>query len=580
LPSNVAWRYVWRMPNLFLRSSRVICLLVASVIAAGCREPAPDRILVNGHIWTGAPTTREVTALAIRGDRIVAIGDDAAIRALADEATQVEDLEGRRVLPGFHDAHWHLPTRRQADLAGAATPEEIVRRLREFAATVPADAWILGRGWTPDMFPRNAAHRRYLDDAFPDRPLVLTDRDGHQTLVNQRALTLAAVDLETREPPGGAIIRDPDGAPTGLLQETASGLVRRHLPQPSADEVYAALRFEMRRAAAFGLTAIQVANGPSAAERAAYERALAEDSLLVRLRIAVPFEKDVTDSALATFRSLAASWSGPLLRTGIAKGMLDGTVDAATAAMLEPYAIGEGQGLPRWEAPELADAVARFDAAGMQVELHAIGDRAIRMALDAYEETARRNGPRDRRHRVEHLEVPHPDDLPRFAALGVIASTQAIFATPDATTMQNYVPMLGPERAARAIGFKALDDAGARQAFGSDYPVFSMDPLLGMWMAVTRQMPDGTPPGGWQPQHRISVETAIAHYTRGSAYAAFRERELGTLAPGMLADLVVLSEDIVGSDPRALLRAKPVLTIMGGRETYRAGSASGAAPAR
>jgi predicted amidohydrolase YtcJ len=563
------------MPNRPITLRRARAFAIVAALAACGGEPAPDRILLNGRIWSGDSTITDATAIAILGDRIVAVGDDGTVRALADGATVIEDLEGRRVIPGFHDAHWHLPTRRQADLVAAKDPAEVVRRLQEFARTLPADAWITGRGWTPDMFPRNTAHKRYLDEAFPDRPVLLTDRDGHQTLANQRALTVAGVDLETREPPGGAIIRDDDGTPTGLLQETASALVRQHLPEPTADEVYAALLHEMRRAASFGLTGLQVANAPSVAERAAFERALAEDSMRVRWRVALPFIKDASDSALAAYAALGRRWSGPLLRTGIAKGMLDGTVDAATAAMLEPYAIGEGRGLPRWTAADLNDAVARYDAAGIQVELHAIGDLAVRMALDAFAEAGVRNGPRDRRHRVEHLEVPHPDDLPRFARLGVIASSQAIFATPDATTMQNYVPMLGPVREARAMPFKALEDAGAPQAFGSDYPVFPMDPLLGTWVAVTRQLPDGSPIGGWQPQHRIALTSALAHYTRGSAYAAFRERELGTLAPGMLADLVVLSEEIIGTDPRALLRAKPVLTIMGGRETYRAASADG-----
>ncbi|MBL8961271.1 MAG: amidohydrolase family protein, partial [Gemmatimonadetes bacterium] len=204
------------------------------------------------------------------------------------------------------------------------------------------------------------------------------------------------------------------------------------------------------------------------------------------------------------------------------------------------------------------------------VELHAIGDRAIRMALDAYEQLARARGPRDRRPRIEHLEVPDPADIPRFASLGVIASTQAIFAGPDKTTLENYVPMLGPERSARAMPFKALDDAGARQAFGSDYPVFPMDPLLGIWIAVTRQMPDRTPAGGWFPEHRISVEAALRHYTADAAFAAYREADLGILRAGMRADFVVLSEDILDPDPGALLRAKPLRTVMGGRTTYRA----------
>lgn len=554
-------------------------LIGALLLIAACeRRTVPDLVLFNGRIWSGDSTITGATAIAVSGDRILAIGSDAAVRPLAGEGTTTIDLGGRRVIPGFHDAHWHLPTRRTADLVGAKDPAEIVARLKAFADSLPADAWLTGRGWTPDMFPRNTAHRRYLDTAFPDRPVLLTDRDGHQTLANQRALAIAGVGIETPEPAGGAIIRDEGGAPTGLLQETANQLVRKELPDPDADEVYAALRYEMHRAASLGLTALQVANALGDAERAAFERALADDSLLVRFRVALPFLQVPGDSAFTAWRAMGDRWSGPYLRTGIAKGMLDGTVDAATAAMLAPYAIGGQTGLPRWSDADLADAVTRYDSAGIQVELHAIGDRAVRMALDAFGAAAARNGPRDRRHRVEHLEVPDPSDLPRFRELGVVASTQAIFATPDATTMTNYVPMLGPVREAHAMPFKALDDAGALQAFGSDYPVFPMDPLLGTYIAVTRQLPDGSPAGGWQPQHRIDVEAALRHYTFGSAYAAFREQELGTLAPGMLADLVVLSEEIIGTAPTALLRAKPVLTMMGGRVTHRTAELSAAGP--
>ena len=550
-----------RLPN----AARAVVLL--SLLAGCTRTPerAPDRILYNARIWTGDTARAEASAMALRGDRIVAIGTDSAVRALAGANTRQEDLGGRRVVPGFHDAHWHLPTQRRADLTGAKDPAEIVSRLQQFAATLPAESWVLGRGWTPDMFPQNTAHRRYLDDAFPDRAVLLTDRDGHQTLANQVALSLSGVGSETPDPAGGAILRDPGGRPSGLLQETASALVRKKLPEPTTDDVYAALRYEMHRAASFGLTSLQLANGLDSAETAAFEKALANDSMLVRFRVAVPFTKNVSDTELRAHTALTKRWAGPLLRTGIAKGMLDGTVDAGTAAMLAPYSKGGGEGLPRWEAPELARAVARYDSAGIQVELHAIGDRAIRMALDAFGTLPKRTG----RHRIEHLEVPDPADIPRFATLGVIASTQAIFATPDKTALENYVPMLGPERSAQALPFKALDDAGAIQAFGSDYPVFPMEPLLGMYIAVTRQLPDGTPKGGWFPQHRLTLDAALRHYTWGSAYAAFREQELGVLREGMLGDFVVLSADVFTQDPRALLTATPVLTVMGGRDTFR-----------
>lgn len=544
--------------------------LLSSLI--GCRDPQvppPDRIVVNALIWTGDTARPAATALAIRHDTIVAVGTDEAIRGLAGPATSVDDVQGRRVVPGFHDAHWHLPTRRQADLTGAANVDSIVARLQAFAATLSAGAWVTGRGWTPDMFPDNTATSAAIDAAFPDRPVLLVDRDGHQSLANRVALRLAGIDRTTVAPPGGAIDRARDGTPTGLLRETAAAPVRARIPAPSGDEVYVALQEAMTRAARDGLTALQLANGLDEAEEEAFARAQAEGTLRTRFRIAVPFTPLPTDSALESYARRRDANRGPLIRYGIAKGMLDGTVDARSAFMLAPYAIGGGTGLPRWSMDTLITTLARYDSAGIQVELHAIGDGAIRMALDAYEAVARRNGPRDRRHRIEHLEVPDPADVPRFRALGVIASTQAVFATPDATALENYVPLLGPERAARALPFKALDDAGAIQAFGSDYPVFPMSPILGMQMAVFRQLADGTPTGGWEPQHRLSVEAALRHYTRDAAFAAFREGDLGVLAPGKLADFVVLSDDVLDGTLATFVRARPLLTVMGGRDTWR-----------
>ena len=300
----------------------------------------------------------------------------------------------------------------------------------------------------------------------------------------------------------------------------------------------------------------------------ALEQANANGSLRTRFYVSIPFHPDATSEQLRNYLAVRDAHKGMTLRYGIAKGMLDGTVDAKTAAMLEPYVGTTDTGLPFWKADVLNRGVVRYDSAGLQVELHAIGDKAVRMALDAYAEAARINHTTGKRHRIEHIEVPSLADLPRFKQLGVIASTQAIFASPDVTTLQNYAPMLGPARASHSNAFKLFDDAGAMQAFGSDYPVFPMDVLAGIYTAVTRQMPDGTPKGGWYPQHRITIEAAVRHFTHDAAYAAFMERETGTLSVGKLADFVVLSQDIFALPAAQLLQTHVQRTVVGGREVF------------
>jgi predicted amidohydrolase YtcJ len=546
-----------------------LALLLLIAAAPLCAQPA-DVVYVNGRIWTGDRAQPAAAALAIANGRLLAVGSDRAVRARIGPNTRLVDLAGQRVVPGFIDSHWHLVTASRADLVDAGSADSIVARLRRWAAQRPAGAWVVGRGWTPSDFPQNAAHKRYLDQAFPDRPVLITDRDGHQALANSAALRLAKVSATTPDPAQGVIEREAGGVPTGLLKESASGLVSRLIPPPSAADIARSVDDETRKAAVFGLTTLQEASrrAPTGVVFDVLTAAAAADTLRVRFRVSLPFDPGATGADLARYVALSKRHNSPWLRFGIAKGMLDGTVDAQTAAMLEPYANTDATGLPFWPARTLNGAVARYDSAGLQIELHAIGDKAIRMALDAYAFAARTNRTSGRRHRVEHIEVPNPVDLPRFRQLGVIASTQAIFATPDVTTLTNYAPLLGPVRAARSNNFKQFDDAGAVQAFGSDYPVFPMNVLLGIYTAVTRMTPAGTPAGGWYPAGRITVEAALRHFTQDGAYAAFMETETGTLRAGMLADFVVLSRDILSVPPAQLLTTKVVRTVVGGREAY------------
>jgi predicted amidohydrolase YtcJ len=551
----------------------VCCGLVLVLCAPVRAQDSPDQVFVNARVWTGDPANPSAEALAIRGDRLLAVGPKADVLKTAGPATSVVDLHGNRVVPGFNDAHWHFAALRDADLVDSGSVEELQRRLAAHAKAHPDARWITGRGWGYTDFPGRIPNRRYLDQVVRDKPVFLWERDGHMGVANTRALELAGLTDATPDPPHGRIERDSAGRLTGELKEAAMALVAGKIPPPSPEELYRALEATMKKAASYGLTSLQEASaGLQPDELSAFERLLAEGNFTVRFYVSIPLLKQATPDDLARFDSLRKTFRGPLLKFGSAKGMLDGTVDAKTALMMAPY-VGGGNGIPMWTQEELDRAVALYDRNGFQIWLHAIGDHAIHMALDAYQNAAADNHSGGRRHRVEHAEVPDLRDYARFKQLGVIASTQALFANPDSTTLENYAVLLGPERASHANAFRLFDDAGAVQAFGSDYPVFSMEVLRGIYCAATRTTPAGTPLGGWYPQNRIRVEAALRHFTVDAAYASFDDQEKGSLSAGKLADFVVLSRDILSEPPAAILDTKVLLTVMGGRATYRDGKA-------
>jgi len=555
-----------------------VCLFVIPSYAA----EHVDRILFNGNIWTGDGAQPSAEALAISGDKIIGVGTNAEIKKLAAPDTAIVDLHGRFVIPGFQDSHLHFPgpSINEVNLVGADTLEDFQHRIVEFAKTHPALPWIVGSGWGYAIFPDKIPDKKYLDAIVPDRPVYVTERDGHMGIANSKALALAGVDRSTPDPPNGHIMRGVKGELTGELKESAQGLLDKYIPPPTDDDRYVSVLEHMDQAAAAGLTSVQ--NASWAPETwPAYLRAASEGKLKVRFRFApiiLPKEggsptghklkTPLTVADLAHYRELRDTFRGPYLQFGTIKGFLDGTIDAKTAAMFDPY-VGGGSGIPFWDQDDLNQTVALYDREGFQIMLHAIGDKAIHMALDAYEYAAKTNGTSGRRHRVEHGELPRLDDLPRFKRLGVIASTQAMFASPDPTALQNFAVVLGPERASHADAFKLYDDAGAVQAFGSDWPVFPFTPLLGIYTATTRMTPEGTPAGGWYPQNRISAEAALRHFTRDGAYASFAENIRGSLTAGKLADIVVLSADILTIPPEQIAKTKVLLTVMGGKDTYR-----------
>lgn len=552
-----------------MKRTMAAALLAVCAAAAGAREDPADRVLLNARVWTGDRRRPRAEAVAIRGNRIAAVGSSAEVRRLVGPRTAVQDLGGAFVAPGFNDAHLHFIVVETADLAGADDEGEVQRRIRAFADGHRERPWITGRGWVYAAFPGGLPHRRVLDATVPDRPAFMLSYDGHTAWVNSRALDAAGITRETKDPPNGTIVRDESGQATGVLKESAMALVRSHVPPSGADELYAALRQRLREAASYGLTSIQNASFVPA-ELPVVERAIAEGSMTVRLYWALPFKEDIGAEDMARYKELRAKYPGPLLKFGAVKGFLDGVVESKTAAMFEPYSTGGGSGHLNWSDGDLFRTAALFDREGFQIFLHAIGDRAIAQALDAYAHAARVNGSHGRRHRVEHIETVRPSDIPRFRALGVIASTQALFANPDKNTLEVYAANLGPERVKRAMAFRSIDDSGAVQAFGSDWPVYPMEPLRGIYCAATRRTPEGTPPGGWVPEQRIGAEAALRHFTVDAAYASFEEGRKGRLAPGLLADLVVLSQDILALPPERILEARVVRTIMDGKDTFQA----------
>ena len=566
------------------RALALCCVLALTAGLAHAQELGQhaDRIFINGKIWTGDDARPQAQALAISGDKILAVGSNDEVKALAAADTAVVDLKGRLVVPGFQDSHLHFPGTpvNTVDLHGVESLKEFQQRLSDFAKAHPSQPWITGGGWGYSAFPNQTVDKKYIDAVISDRPVYVSERDGHMGLANSKALEIAGVTRDTADPPNGHVMKDANGQPTGELKEAAQGLVGRHIPRPSAEDRYQALIAHMDQAAATGLTSVQDA-GTSLSDLPLYERAASAGALKLRFHFALPIlpgegryprnhhlEKAPSDADLARYKELRESFRGPFLKFVAVKGMLDGTVDARTAAMVDPY-VGGGTGIPFWEQDDLNKTVALFDRAGFQVMLHAIGDKAIHMALDAFQYAAKTNGTQGRRHRVEHAEVPLLADLPRFKQLGVIASTQPMFASPDATVLENFAVLLGPERAAHADSFGIYDDAGVVQAFGSDWGVFPFAPLPAIYCAVTRMTPQGTPRGGWYPAGRISVESALRHYTRDGAYASFDEDVRGILTRGKLADFVVLSKDILAAPPAEILNTSVLLTVMGGKDTYR-----------
>jgi predicted amidohydrolase YtcJ len=541
---------------------------------ASSQAPGADLLIVNGRVQTMAPVDGTAEALAIRGNTIVRVGTRTEVEKLRRPDSEVIDAHGSSVVPGFNDSHVHFLSGSLAldevDLSGLTRLEDIQARIREFTRQHPDTPWIRGRGWLYSPFPGGLPTKEQLDSVVADRPAVMTCYDGHSIWVNSRALAVAGITRATPDPKNGIVVKDAkSGEPTGVLKEAAQRLLTRSIPAPSREQRLAALRAGTEHAHRLGVTSIQSTSG-SADELELFDAARRRGDLRLRtyysLLISPGFSQTDADRFDEVWRRHP---DDPVLKTGIVKISADGVIESRTAALLAPYEGTSSAGAPNFSAAELDAIIAMMDRRGWQIQVHAIGDRTIRMTLDAFERAARSNPPvaRGRRHRIEHIETIDPAEIPRFGALGVIASMQPMHVVlGDMNSLHPSGPWpdnLGIERAMRAWQWKSIRDAGARITFGSDWGVATLDPLQGIWLATTRVTP------GRMQEQRLSMTDAIAAYTIGPAYASFEETRKGTLAPGMLADAVILSRDIVANPPRAPSDVVVDTTIYDGKVVYR-----------
>lgn len=526
----------------------------------------PTLSLVNGVIYTGNAEHSRVEAVAIRGEKIVAAGSTKEIRALAGPKTRERDLHGAFAMPGFNDAHIHLASGGQAKLAvnleGTRSLAEFKEHIRARLKDYKPGEWITGRGWDHTLWPEQRfPTRQDLDEVSQDHPMILSRVDGHVSVANSPALRLAVIAKGTLDPAGGRIERDPSGEPTGMLTENAVRLVASKVSPLTHAQRRRAIELALAEVARFGVTSLQ--DNSTWEDFLVYEELKKEGKLIARLTEWLPFEQPLP--RLEEMRRHGGT-TDPWLRTGALKAILDGALGSRTAALLAPYADDRStEGILRIEQADLIKMAVERDAAGFQLAFHAIGDRANRVALNAFAAVGAANPPRDRRNRVEHAQVVAPEDLPRFAELRVIASMQPVH---ESTDMRWAEARLGPERAKGAYAWKSFLEEGARLAFGTDYPVEPVNPMRGLYACVTRELPQGGPPGGWEPQEKNSLDDCIRAYTQGSAYAEFAEAKKGRIEPGMWADLIVLSANITRIQPPEFLKAEVLQTYVGGRLVY------------
>jgi len=569
--------------------------------AGAQRKPIDSRrrvslLLVNGKIFTADARSTIAQAIAINDERIVAVGTNEEIKRRYTGARTI-DLAGKFVTPGFNDAHIHFLggglALLQVDLNGARSLDEALQRIAAKVSNVSAGAWVTGRGWDHTLWTRKSfPTRQDLDKAAPRNPTYFYRVDGHVVWANSAALLAAHITRETQNPAGGEIERDAQGEPTGILKETAAALLTAVVPEPTHDEKIAAIERSLAEARRYGITSVTDIYRITPDDTRGYETTglyrelLRGNKLTARVSVWQNFDNPLAELIRQRSEFISFQDDPRRLRLGALKGYIDGSLGSRTAALIEPYTDdSHNTGIPRHTPEELTRMIVERDAAGFQIALHAIGDRANRIALDGFTEANKTKllcnlagttptvlkvsgydlCVANRRDRIEHAQVVAPSDFARFRDLGVIASMQPSHAISDKRWAGDR---LGEYRVQGAYAWHTMRAFGVHTPFGTDWPVEPMNPYLGLYAAVTRRSPDGDPPGGWWPQERITIQDAIRCYTAESAYASFEEKEKGQLQPGMLADLVVHSRDLLTIKPEDILRTEALMTILGGKIIY------------
>jgi predicted amidohydrolase YtcJ len=559
-----------------LQSLAILVFLVQSTMAdeAKPRGVDADLVLINAKIWTVNKDQPEAEALAVWRDRIFAVGTSAEIRKLAGPRSRVIDVKGRRVVPGFYDSHVHLLGSGlrlgEVALKDAKDEAEFGRRLRTFDKKLPRDRWLLGGEWDHDRaFKGTLPTAELIDKYVADRPVFLRRYDGHMAVVSSRVLKLAGITDKTPDPVGGVIYRKPGTKePTGLLRDNAMGLVEKLIPPPSVTEIAEAVQAALTEARAVGVTSVQDMDGSDAATRRRlfriYQQLARSGKLTLRIDLRWPLADWESLAKLGVREGFGDDW----VKIGGVKGFVDGSLGSSTAKMYEPFVNEPGStGVFVTPLDKLREYILAADKAGLSVAVHAIGDRANAELLDIFAEVIKKNGQRDRRFRVEHAQHLRPKDYARFKELAVIPSMQPYHIIDDGRWAEGRI---GAKRCASSYACRSLLDAGARVAFGSDWSVAPLSPILGIDAAVHRRTLDGKNPKGWFPDQKIKVAEAIEAYTLTAAYAAFEEKDRGSLEVGKLADLVVLSRDILAEKEREhIAETAVVMTVVGGKVVYQ-----------